>query len=87
LKNLQSREFKFVIFFTFLTQLAAAGQVGAMQSGSHTKGNWSLAQDVCVRALELSLPLEALKAKQRSLLAFAAGFKNDLMRSGRSFVF
>jgi hypothetical protein len=68
-------------------QLAAAGQVGAMQSGSHTKGNWSLAQDVCVSALELSELLEALKTRQRSLVAFAAGFKYDLMRSGIILVF
>jgi hypothetical protein len=51
------------------------------------KGIWLLAQDVCVRALELSVLLEALKARQRSLVAFAGGFRNVLMRSGMSFVF
>jgi hypothetical protein len=58
-----------------------------MQRGSHIKGNWSLAQDVCISALVLSLLLEALKARQRSLVVFAGGFKNDLMRSGISLVF
>jgi hypothetical protein len=58
-----------------------------MQSGSHIKGNWSLAQDVCISALELSLTLEALNARQRSLVAFAGGFKYDFMRSGISLVF
>jgi hypothetical protein len=41
-----------------------------------------LAQDVCVSALALALLLEALKARQRSLVAFAVGFKNVLSMSG-----
>jgi hypothetical protein len=76
-----------VQYITFLTQLAAAGQVGPLQRGSHIKGSWLLAQDVCVRALELSVLLEALKARQRSLVALSVGFKKVLMRSGMSFVF
>jgi hypothetical protein len=39
---------------------------------------------VCDSALELSVLLEALKARQRSCDAFAVGFKNDLIRRGRS---
>jgi hypothetical protein len=58
-----------------------------VQRGSQIYGSWLLAQDVCVRALELSLLLEALKARHRSLVAFAVGFKNVLIRSGRSLVF
>jgi hypothetical protein len=71
-----------VPFFTFFAQFAAAGQVGPAHDGSQIKGNASLAQDVCVRALELSELLEALNARQRSLVAFAEGFKNFLIRSG-----
>jgi hypothetical protein len=52
--------------FTFLAQLEVAGQVGRSQDGSQIKGNLSLVQDVCVSALELSVLLEALKARQWS---------------------
>jgi hypothetical protein len=76
-----------VVYFTFLAQLAAAGHVGPAHGGSQINGNWLLAQDVCVSALELSVLLEALKARHRSLVAFAAGFKYVLIRSGISFVF
>jgi len=73
--------------FTFLAQFAGVGQVGPVQRGSQIYGSWLLAQDVCVSALELSELLDALKARQRSLVAFAVGFKNILMRSGMSLVF
>jgi hypothetical protein len=63
-------------------QLDATGQVEPLQEGSQIKGNLSLAQDVWVIAVELSVLLEALKARQRSCDAFADGFKNDLMRLG-----
>jgi hypothetical protein len=51
---------------TFLTHVDAAGQFGAAHGGSHMYGKRSLVQDVCASALELSLLLEALKARQRS---------------------
>jgi hypothetical protein len=72
--------------FTFLAQLEAEGQVGPSQEGSQINGNWSLAQDVCANALELSVLLEALKARHRSSDAFAEGFKKALIRVGSSCV-
>jgi hypothetical protein len=50
--------------FTFLAQLEAAGQVGLSQEGSQIKGKLSLLQEVRDNALELSLLLEASKARQ-----------------------
>jgi hypothetical protein len=52
------------MYFTFLAQLEAAGQVGLSQEGSQIKGKLSLLQEVRDNALELSLLLEASKARQ-----------------------
>jgi hypothetical protein len=41
-------------------------------------------QDVCASALELSVLLEALNARQRSCVAFGDGFKKDLTIAGIS---
>jgi hypothetical protein len=77
--------FSFQIF-TFLAHPEAAGQVGPAQGCSQMKGNWSLAQDVCTSALELSMLLEALKARQRSIEVFTEGFKKDLSMLGSNCV-
>jgi hypothetical protein len=50
--------------FTFLTQLETPGQGFLSEEGSQIKGKLSSAQDVCESALELSVLLEALKARQ-----------------------
>jgi hypothetical protein len=70
--------------FTFLAHSDTAGQVGPAQGCSQIKGNWSLVQDVCASALELSVLLDALKARQRSCVAFGDGFKKDLTIAGIS---
>jgi hypothetical protein len=49
---------------TFLAQLEVSGQVGPSQEGSQINGKRLFAQEVRASALELSLLLEALKARQ-----------------------
>jgi hypothetical protein len=53
------------VIHTFLTQLeASTGQVGPSEEGSQMKGKLFLVQDVRANVLELSVLLEALKARQ-----------------------